>query len=399
VTSATPFPLSQLTTLRVGGLARDLRRASTVAEIEAALAALPDRDPDSLLVLGGGSNVIISDDGFAGTVLLLEGGTIDASRSDADHVEWVVGAGVSWDDLVAAAVVANCGGIEMMSGIPGRVGAAPLQNIGAYGQQVCDVIESVGVIERESLQRCDVAAGDCQFGFRTSRFKHEWRDRFVVTNLRLRLPKVTARRPTASNYVDVERHFHRTGLSPTDLGARRQAVLDIRGAKSMLVDPADRFARSVGSFFVNPEVPGETARALMPRFAAFGLRVEHLERQLAAGSNAPLRIPAAHLLRLSGFNPGDRWSRSGPEGQPQYPVGLSERHVLAVVTSDGATALDVWQLGHFLRQRVAEVTGVRLDFEPFFIGPFPEFVMDDFLDQFHYLPAPAKEPDWLANSR
>ena len=383
--------LSSLTSLGVGGPAGSLRRASTRAGIREALEALPDRDPVSLLVLGGGTNVVIADEGFAGAVLLLDGGAVDARPGAAGtHVDFDVDAGVSWDDFVAQAVTMGCAGVEMMSGIPGRVGAAPLQNVAAYGQQVCDVIDGVGVIDRVTLDEQELDVDECGFGFRTSRFKRDWRDRFVVTHVRFRLPLAAGAPPQPSTYVDVEQHFARTGLSPVDVVARRQAVLDIRRTKSMVLDPGDPMTRSVGSFFVNPEVPVELARELTGRFKTMGLRVQYLEgRAKVAADGLRQRIPAAHLLRFSGFRPGDRWG----------PVGLSERHVLAIVTYDGATALDVWQVASFLRQRVREATGVSLDNEAVFVGDFPDFDLDAFLATYDYRRSSAEEPEWLAGYR
>ena len=317
-------------------------------------------------------------------------GASRASRWVTSEVEFVVDAGVEWDHFVAQAVGMGCGGVEMMSGIPGRIGAAPLQNIAAYGQQVCDVIESVGVIDRQTLEEQELSVDECEFGFRTSRFKRDWRDRFVVTHVRFHLPSAEASPPKPSTYVDVERYFERTGLSPTDLGARRQAVLDIRRSKSMVLDPDDPMTRSVGSFFVNPEVPIKLARELTERFKTIGLRVQYLEgKAKTAPDGSRQRVPAAHLLRSSGFRPGDRWG----------PVGLSERHVLALVTHDGATASDVWQVANFLRQRVLESTGVELQNEAVFIGEFPDFDLDAFLARYDYRRASAEEPEWLAGYR
>ena len=351
---------------------------------------MTDHGPDSLLVLGGGTNVVIADEGFAGTVLLIEGGTIEVRPLNSREVEWLVGAGVGWDDFVAETVDMGCGGIEMMSGIPGRVGATPLQNVAAYGQQVCDVIESVGVVDRITLESCELTVADCEFGFRTSRFKRDWRDRFVITHVRFRLTSAAATRTEPSTYVDLEKYFLRTGLSPTDLGARRQAVLDIRRSKSMLLDPDDPLSRSVGSFFVNPEVPIDLARELTLRFKTMGLRVQYLEGRASSAADGTLqRIPAAHVLRFSGFNPGDRWGS----------VGLSDRHVLALVTYEGATAADVWQVANYLRHRVLEVTGVLLDNEAVFVGAFPPFDLERFSATYHYQRAAAEEPEWLTSYR
>ena len=382
--------LAEFTSLRVGGPARALRRVASTAEIAAALAELDDRGPESLLVLGGGTNVVISDEGFAGTVLLIGGGTIEVGGRRDGEVEFVVDAGVEWDRLVATSIEVGCGGLELMSGIPGRVGAAPLQNIGAYGQQVCDALAGVRVIDRVSLEAQELSPDECEFGFRTSRFKGEWRDRFVVTSVRLRLPTAEAKPPEPSRYGDVERYFELRGTSPVDLSARRQAVLDIRRGKSMILDVTDPFSRSAGSFFLTPEVPIQLARELTGRFKTMGMRVEYLEgRTKAAPDGTRSRVPAALLLQSSGLRPGDRWG----------PVGLSERHVLAIVTYDGATAFDVWQVANYLRRRVCDATGVTLEYEAIFVGAFPPFDLDRFLAHYPYHPSTLDEPAWLAGQR
>ena len=378
--------LSASTSLRVGGPAGRIERIADGETLAAALARVPERGPESLLLLGGGTNVVISDTGFPETVLMLGGGEISVRDEAPDAIEFSVDAGVVWDDLVERSTALGATGLEMMSGIPGLVGAAPVQNIAAYGQQVCDAITAVDVIDRATLSGATFATAECGFGFRTSRFKTDWRDRYVIARVHFRVPLGPAQR--ASTYVDIEKYFERNGGDAYDVADRRRAVLATRRAKSMVLDPADPNARSAGSFFVNPTVPVTMARALAEQFRTAGMRVQYLEG-LDDGPEDVQRIPAAHLLRYSGFSPGDRWSK----------VSLSEKHVLAIVTSEGATATDVWMVANHIRRKVKAETGVALAYEPQFVGPFPPFDPAEFDRAFHYEHGAAAEPEWLAGYR
>jgi len=382
-----PVALADHTTLRVGGPAERVLVARDREELLTVLADVPARDGDALLVLGEGSNVVVSDRGVPGTVVLLDGGAL-AVDAGAGEVSVVADAGVHWDDFVQATIGAGATGVELLSGIPGRVGAAPIQNIAAYGQQVCDVIEAVEVVDRGSLDVREVAAGECGFGFRTSRFKTDWRDRYVVSRVRFRLPLASAAPPAASTYVDVVKHLERRGGDPHAVADRRDAVLAARRSKSMVLDPDDPMTRSVGSFFLNPTVPLALARNLADRFELAGLPVQYLEGRAGVDA-ATRRVPAALLLRAAGFNPGDRWGK----------VTLSDRHVLAIVTEAGATATDVWNVSHFVRQRVRDATGVELEPEARFVGAFPDYRAGPFLRDHPYEPAGDHEPDWLVSYR
>jgi UDP-N-acetylmuramate dehydrogenase len=381
-----------VTSLRVGGPLGIVHTASNTTSITRALHSIDDRAASSLLVLGGGTNVVISDAGVADSVLMLGGGTCVVEEREDDRIVVNTEAGMNWDEFVQATIALGCTGVEMMSGIPGTVGAAPMQNINAYGQQVCDVIESVDVVDRASLRVTRLTAEECGFGFRTSRFKEEWRDEFVISAVRFALPLASASPPAPSTYVDIERYFATDETTPaaaTDVTQRRRAVLHARGAKSMLLDPDDPMARSAGSFFVNPLVETALADELARAYGSSRMRTQYLEG--AGGIAAPdrRRVPAAHLLRHSGFKPGDRWGR----------VQLSDRHVLAIVTRDGATATDVWMLASYIRSRVCETTGVTLEYEPIFIGAFPDFSARDFEREYPYEPGARAEPEWVTSQR
>lgn len=376
--------------LRVGGPAKELLRIASRGDLIEALKHVGHPLQRSLLVLGSGTNVVVSDEGFDGTVLLLNGGEIRAHKSsDGDEYRFTIDAGVPWDDFVAHAVLRGCAGVEMMSGIPGSIGAAPMQNIAAYGQQVCDVIESVEVIDPSTGCVDLIDAMECGFEFRSSRFKTEWAGNLLISRVNFRLRTAAALPPRPSNYIDIQRYFAEHEASPIDVAARRRAVLDTRRTKSMLLDPSDPDARGVGSFFVNPSVHTEVAQLLAQRFDTMRLRVEYLEGMRQRSTPGRQRVPAAYVLRSSGFNPGDRWG----------PVRLSSKHVLALVTMPGATATDVWNVGNHIRERVHDDIGIYLDFEPTFVGRFPEFEREAFDAAYPYEPAAAVEPAWLTNYR
>ncbi len=378
--------LAPLTTLGVGGPAHRFFAIRRREEIVSAF-AVADLRGEPLWVLGGGSNVVIADAGLPGTVVQVAGGSMGRRMVGDDAVEWTVDAGVAWDAFVTATVEAGATGVELLSGIPGTVGAAPVQNVAAYGQQVGDVITAVGVFDRASGQIGEVPPGQCGFGFRTSRFKHgDWAGRAGITHVRFRLSLAVAAPPAASTYGDLVRWFDGNGGDPTDVAARRKATLAVRGAKSMVIDRADPMSRSVGSFFVNPEVPAGTADELIDRFARGGLDVQYLEGRRAADPAATTRrIPAALLLRAAGFRAGDSWGT----------VQLSDRHVLAIVACDGATADDVWQLSWLIRGRVADETGVELQPEPQFLGDFADPDPAAFAKAHSFSPGAAGEPAWV----
>lgn len=373
-----------LTTIGVGGPVGRLLRSSRREEL---IGNVVGNDPDSTFVLGRGSNVVVSDAGWSGTTLLIEGGTIGRrTAADGGSVEFAVDAGVEWDDFVRSTIEAGCTGVELLSGIPGRVGAAPVQNIAAYGQQVCDVIERVGTVDRPTTTIGEIEADACGFEFRTSHFKEAWRGQKVITHVRFRLPTVDASPPAAPTYGDLRRWFDAHDGDPSDLSDRRRAVLAVRAAKSMVLDGDDPMTRSVGSFFLNPEVPVALADELITTFAAQGLDVQYLEGRRVADPDATTRrIPAALVLRAAGFSPGDRWG----------PVQLSDRHVLAIVAHDGATADDVWQLSHLIRARVATETGVTLTPEARFVGAFADPDPAGFAARTPFTPGEGP-PGWIA---
>lgn len=379
--SPSPGPVSpprpvfaEHTTLGVGGPARAWARCVDEHAVRAALARADDLGVRTF-VLGGGSNLLVADRGYDGLVLRIAP-TADGVRhlgQDGTRVRLRVDAGVGWDALVAHAVERGWAGLECLSGIPGRVGAAPIQNIGAYGQEISETVVSVLALDRVTLETERLAAADCDFGYRWSRFKGEWRDRYVILSVDLELRAGGA--PTI-RYAELERRLSggagnagstgSTGSAGERLAEVRRTVLDLRRAKSMVLDPDDPNRRSAGSFFVNPVVStsqadrvAETARRRgttrsLPRFA--------VASPAGDGGSEPgeslEKLSAAWLIEEAGFERGHRLGRAG----------LSTRHTLALTNRGGATADELVALARQVRQRVRQVFGVTLVPEPVFLG-------------------------------
>ncbi len=349
-------PLAGLTTLRVGGPARRLVDAETTDELVDVLREVDDAD-EPLLVLGGGSNVVLPDEGFDGTVVHIATRGVHPESVDYCGGALVrVAAGELWDDLVRHAVAQGWTGIEALSGIPGLTGATPVQNVGAYGQEVSQSIASVRVWDRQAQEVRTVANADCAFGYRTSRFKvHS--PRYVVLEVVFQLVVGDLSAPVA--YGDLARQLG------VDLGTRvpldeaREGVLAQRRHRGMVLDSEDHDTWSCGSFFTNPVL--ETAQ-----FAALRERVSALVgEQDAAGLPAfpeeggRVKTSAAWLIDRSGFGKGF--------GSPG-PAAVSAKHSLALTNRGGASAADVLALARQVRDGVAERFGVRLVNEPVIVG-------------------------------
>lgn len=307
-------------------------------------------------VLGGGSNTVFADEGYGGMVLHVAIGGMD-ERDEGGRVELTAGAGMTWDELVAAAVSRGLRGLECLSGIPGTVGAAPIQNIGAYGQEVAGCLASVRCIDRESLEVSHFGGDACRFGYRTSRFKTSDRDRFVITAVSFCLERGFPRQPA---YPDLVRELEEgdwqssRGEAAKALGEVREAVLRIRRRKSMVIDPSDPNTRSVGSFFLNPVLrAGE--------YEAFSRRAAELEEAPAPVYQAEdgVKVPAAWLVEHAGFRKGYR----------RGAVGISEHHALALVNFGGGSS-QLLELADMIEQSVFQRFGVRLQREPVVVpGP------------------------------
>lgn len=337
-------PLAPRTTLQVGGAAQFFLEARSEAGLIGALRWAADRGLP-VQVVGGGSNLLVADAGVAG--LVVQVGLLGrAATTRADAVEVRAAAGEPWDALVAWTVERGWGGVECLAGIPGRVGAAPIQNIGAYGQEVGERLAWLRAFDREADALVTLAAGACDFGYRHSRFKAQ-PGRFVVLEVALRLT------PGATGEVRYAQLADHLGTDTPSLAATRDAVLALRRGKSMVLDAGDPNHRSAGSFFLNPRVSTATADAVA---AAAGPEAGRTMPRWPAADGE--KLSAAWLIQRAGMAPGFG------EG----PVGLSTKHTLALVNRGGATAADVVAFAAAVRRRVHERFGVWLQPEPVFLG-------------------------------
>jgi len=346
------IPLAPLTTIKIGGPARYFAEARSIGEVQEAVTFARSRDLP-LFVLGGGSNLVVADAGWPGLVLKIAvQGINKVQRSGHDEdgtVLFEVGAGESWDKFVSHAVMARCAGVECLSGIPGSVGGTPVQNVGAYGQEVSETIASVQVLDLKNGQVRELCPEACGFSYRASIFNTSERGRFIVLRVTYALtpeghPRIT--------YADLKRHFEGRETTP-NLAETREAVRHIRALKGMLIIPGDPDCQSAGSFFKNPVLAEEQHEDLKQRAAARGLTVPSYP-----ALETRKKVSAAWLVERSGFAKGFGFGR----------VGISTRHALAIVNRGGATAADVLALKEQIQHRVEEIWGVRLEPEPVMVG-------------------------------
>jgi UDP-N-acetylmuramate dehydrogenase len=336
-------PLAPLTTIGVGGPAEWFAEARSAEDVAAADRWCRERGAP-LTVIGGGSNIVVAEEGVRGLVVRMGvRGTVLEERADQCRAQ--VGAGESWDALVARLVDGGWAGVECLSGIPGTVGGTPIQNVGAYGQDVASLVDRVQVYDRRTHEVVELPAGDCGFEYRRSRFKGADTGRFVVCRVHLRLGRGA---PTTS-YPDIDRWLRDHAIDAPSLGDVRRAVLAVRRRKGMVVDASDVDSRSVGSFFTNPVVSDADRRRLEDA------AVPVPARPVAGGS---WRIPAAWLIERAGWHKGDS----------DGAVGLSSKHPLAIVNRGGATATAVVRFAAGVKRRVVESLGVWLLPEPVFMG-------------------------------
>lgn len=342
-------PLADFTTLELGGPAECLVRAGDRATLLDALRWARAHD-QPVQVIGGGSNLVVSDDGLPGLTLRVETRGIRARRSAGD-VELEVEAGEPWDALVARTVDEDLAGLECLAGIPGFAGATPIQNVGAYGQEVAQSIRRVELLDRDTLTTVTRARDECGFAYRTSAFKRE-PNRFVVLSVTFALREHGA---ATVRYAELARALARPDPS---LRACRDAVLALRRSKSMVIDPSDDNRRSVGSFFLNPVMSGQRAAALAARAIAAGVIAKPEELPTFAADGGKVKVPAAWLIERAGFDKGLR------EGA----VGISSRHSLALVHHGGGTTEALLALARRIRQGVAAKFDVELEPEPLLLG-------------------------------
>ena len=343
------IPLAPLTTIKIGGPARYFVEARQAGEAQEAVAFARSRDLP-VFVLGGGSNLLVSDGGWPGLVLKIAIAGIDQlpGHTEDGRTVFDVGAGESWDKFVARMVAGRYAGVECLSGIPGSVGGTPVQNVGAYGQEVSETISSVQVLDRKDGQVRELCREACEFSYRSSIFNSTESGRFIV--LRVRYALTPGGSPRIA-YADLKRHFE--GREPPNLAETREAVRHIRALKGMLIVPGDPDCQSAGSFFKNPVVSEEQHEDLKRRAAARGLT---LPSYPALESHK--KVSAAWLVERSGFAKGFGFGQ----------VGISSKHALAIVNRGGATASEVRALKEQIEQRVEEIWGVRLEMEPVVVG-------------------------------
>ncbi len=336
-------PLAEHTTLGVGGPAARLVQAASSADM-IGLVAAADTDGTPVLLLGGGSNMVVSDEGFAGLVIKPVGreGTEAALPDGSTLLDY--GAGVNWDELVAETVEAGLSGIEALSGIPGSLGAAPMQNIGAYGQEIAETIRGVGVYDRQLRRTRQFGRDECGFSYRNSIFKHT--DRYVVLSVQLRLTPSALSRPV--RYLELAKAL---GIEPGErapLADVREAVLELRRSKGMVLDPGDPDTRSAGSFFLNPIVSAAVADSLPAEAPRWPLE------------DGRVKLSAAWLIEQAGFARGYSGGRK--------EVALSSKHTLAITNRGGARASQVIELAAEIRAGVERAFSVTLVPEPRLIG-------------------------------
>jgi UDP-N-acetylmuramate dehydrogenase len=339
-------PLAPFTTLGIGGPAKFFIRAETVDEIRDALTWTAAQN-EPLFILGGGSNVLIADEGFDGVVLQIDLRGITVRDEDAGAVNVYVAAGETWDDVVAFAVDRGWAGIECLSGIPGLTGATPIQNVGAYGQDVSETIIRVEVIERDTGRVVTLTNWDCGFGYRQSIFKSSAKDRYVVVGVTFRLNPSGA---ASIRYPELQTYLDEHAIEAHDLRAVREAVIAIRKRKGMVLDPTDPDTRSDGSFFMNPVVTPSQFDDLLLR--AGTKNIPHFP------SGDQIKLSAAWLIEHSGFH----------QGFVHGNVGLSTKHTLAVINRGGGSAAEVIELVRMIREGVRDAFGVEIQPEPNFIG-------------------------------
>lgn len=342
------IPLAPLTTFQIGGPARFFVEADSPAVVQEAVALATSRNLP-LFVLGGGSNLLVADKGWPGLVLKVATTGFEKIGDDEGKILFEAGAGESWDQFVSGAVAANCAGIECLSGIPGSVGGTPVQNVGAYGQEVSESIESVQVFDLKDNQVRELCREACGFAYRSSIFNTTHRGRFIILKVTYALdPGGTP----FLGYADLKRYFEDRQTTPS-LAETRQAVRQIRARKGMLLVTGDPDCRSAGSFFKNPVLSGEQHKDLEHRAA---------EKSLVIPAYPALeqrhKVSAAWLVEHSGFH----------RGYTLGHAGISSKHTLAIVNRGGATAAEVLALKDQIQKRVESVWGVRLEPEPVFVG-------------------------------
>ena len=340
-----------MTTLGVGGPARYFAECLTGEALSAGVKWARSRGLP-LFVLGGGSNIVVSDGGFPGLVVRIAIRGVE-TRLDGHKVTLTAGAGEEWDSLVAMTVERGWAGFECLSGIPGRVGATPIQNVGAYGQETSETLASLEALDLETGKLVEMTAAECEFGYRASRFKTRDRNRFIITRVTYHL--IADGKP-AVRYRELQEYLADHSPSEPGLAQTRAAVIAIRRRKAMVVDPGDTDSRSVGSFFVNPVVTREEFGRI--KELAQALISEDEEMPAFPAPDDRVKLSAAWLIERAGFRRGYQLGN----------VGTSTKHALAIINRGGGTAREVMELKERIQNGVLETFGVTLSPEPIFVG-------------------------------
>ncbi len=341
-------PLAPYTTFRLGGPAARLVTALTDEDVVTAVREA-DAAGEPLLVVGGGSNLVVADHGFAGTALRI------ATRGFAlDGTELELAAGEVWTDAVARTVEAGLAGIECLAGIPGSAGATPIQNVGAYGQEVAATVTGVTAYDRRSGETVALTAAECRFGYRDSLFKRD-PEHYVILRVRYRLEDAGGRSAPVK-YAEVAKALGVAEGERAPLAHARDTVLRLRAGKGMVLDPADHDSWSAGSFFTNPVLDADA-------YAAFTARAAE---RLGAGIQVPgwpdadgrVKLSAAWLIDRAGFT----------KGYGSGPARISTKHTLALTNRGAAKTEDLLALAREVRDGVSEAFGVTLVNEPIMVG-------------------------------
>jgi UDP-N-acetylmuramate dehydrogenase len=332
--------LSKYTSLRVGGPATKIVQVSTEAQI---IAAIEDAGDTPILIMGGGTNVLIADKGFEGTVIRISNNSVQAEVDACSGATLTIGAGEDWDVFVQTTITSGFAGLETLSGIPGTVGASPIQNIGAYGHEVSEFITRVRTYDRQEKALKTFTNSECQFSYRNSLFKSH-PGRYVVLDVQFQI-----RRGEFSDPITYLELAKKLGVQPGDKApvvATREAVLALRASKGMLLSTEDHDSWSAGSFFTNPIISQQAADALPNAAPKWPL------------NDGRVKISAAWLIENAGMHKGDEVGGAR----------ISTKHVLALTNSGDATASDIAELAKRARNQVKEIFGITLEAEVNLIG-------------------------------
>lgn len=342
-------PLAPYTTFRIGGPARYFCEITTESALIEAIEFARQRSLP-IFVLGGGSNLLVSDSGFNGLVLHIAMDAPIQSIPNGNYLDYTVSAGGDWNTFVLQVCEHGISGVECLAGIPGSVGGTPVQNVGAYGQEVADTIVNVRALDLETDTFVDLARDQCGFAYRRSIFNSTQRDRYIVTAVTFRFDATAKPRLT---YADLTRHF--AGQSPTPIEVYH-AVRAIRHGKGMLIVEGEDDCRSAGSFFKNPVVAEGVLAEIASTLHISRDRIPHWP----AGSGF-IKLPAAWLLEQAGF----------PKGFVFGNAGISSRHTLALINRGNATAVDIANLRDTIRHKVRALFKIELEQEPVQLGGSP----------------------------